>query len=162
MSSAATWGANQTFPCAHIVLGTSTLPVPSPAHFVLLPLSSPLLPAWKGLVWHVNVLQRHIIPAPVLAMGNIKHSGDCCYFIIYEALVISYINNPWLQSVAGTVIEYSCGIFVENVHHHFKPRQKNKSRRNKNFICHFSFNLWETKSFSFPPWGISVQGVTKQ
>jgi len=87
-------GANGTFPCAHIVLCTSTPPEPSPAHFVLLPLSSPSLPACKGLIQHVNVLQRHILPAFVLAMGNIKHSGDCCYFIIYEALVISYINNP--------------------------------------------------------------------
>lgn len=87
-------GANETSRCAHIVLCTSTPHVPSPAHFVLLPLSSPLLPACKGLIQHVNVLQRHILPAPVLAVGNIKHSGDCWYFIIYEALVISYINNP--------------------------------------------------------------------
>lgn len=86
--------ANETFPCPYIVLCTSTPPVPSPTHFVLLPLSSPPLPACKGLIQHVNMLQRHILPAPVLAMGNIKHSGDCCYFIIYEALVISYINNP--------------------------------------------------------------------
>lgn len=137
-SNAPTSTANETFPRAHIVLCTSTPLVPLPSHFVLLFLSCLLLPACKGLIQHVNVLQRHILPAPVLAMGNIKHSGDCCYFIIYEALVISCINNPWLQSVAGTVIEYSWGIFVENFHHRCKPRHKTKNHHNKNFICHFT------------------------
>lgn len=112
-------GANETLPCAHIELCTSTPPVPSPEHCSVTSVL-PLLPACKGLIQHLNVPQRHILPAPMLAMGNIKHSGDCCYFIIYEALVISYINNPWLQSVAGTAIEYSWGILVENFHHQFK------------------------------------------
>lgn len=98
-------------------------------------------------------------------MGNIKHSGDCCCFIIYEALVISYINNPWLQSVAGTVIEYSWGIFVENFHHHFKPGHKNKNNPNKNFNCVISqFPPLRNKIFLFLPptklflWG----GVVEQ
>lgn len=103
----------------NIALCTSTPPVPSPEHCSVTSVL-PLLPACKGLIQHLNVPQRHILPAPMLAMGNIKHSGDCCYFIIYEALVISYINNPWLQSVAGTAIEYSWGILVENFHHQFK------------------------------------------
>lgn len=152
-------GANKTFPCAHIALCTSTTPVPSPAHFVLLPPPSPLLPTCKGLIQHVNVLQRHIFPTPVLAMGNIKHSGDCCYFIIYEALVISYINNPWLQSVASTVIEYSWGIFVENFHHRFKPRHKNKNHHNKNFICHLSVSTSQKQNLSlFHPEGFLCGG----
>ena len=154
--------ANETFPCAHIVLCTSTPPLPSPAHFVLLPLSSPLLPDCTGLIQHVNVLQRHILPASLLAMGNIKHSGDCCYFIIYEALVISCINNPWLQSVAGAVIEYSWGIFVENFRHHFKPGRKNKNHHNKNFICHFAVLISEKQNLSLPPWGFSEVEGTKQ
>lgn len=97
-------------------------------------------------------------------MGNIKHSGDCCCFIIYEALVISYINNPWLQSVAGTVIEYSWGIFVENFHHHFKLGHKNKNNPNKNFNCVISqFPPLRNKIFLFLPptklflWGEVVE-----
>lgn len=136
-------GTHKNWSKGNISLCTSTPPVPSPAHFVLLPLSSQLLPACKGLRQHVNLLQRHILPTPILHMGNVKHSGDCCYFIIYEALVISYINNPWLQSVAGTVIEYSWGIFVENFHHHFKPRHKNK-----NFSCHFTVSSPEKLNLS--------------